>query len=179
MFRKEKTTQIAAKLLMPAGGSMPYISLIKLLYIADRKMLTTWGTPMTFDTWFAMPWGPVLSDTLDHIKAIPQKGDYWSSHITTRGYDVSLAENPGDDLLSSAEDEIITATFNEHGDKDWRDLVQYTHEFPEWTDPSGSSRRITYEEVLVGAGFSEDEIADIVDSIESEKRMDEIGHWKK
>ena len=67
MLHITTTTQLAARFLHKAGGSMPYLKLLKLMYYADRQMLITRGTLITFDKWVAMKLGPVLSSTYDLI----------------------------------------------------------------------------------------------------------------
>jgi hypothetical protein len=46
MFTNEKLTQAAAYLLKAAGGALNYTAFLKLFYLADKKMLVEWGTPI-------------------------------------------------------------------------------------------------------------------------------------
>lgn len=172
MFLENKTTQAAARLIKLSGGKMPYLALMKLLYLADKRMLLTWGIPMTYDHWVSMKHGPVLSETLNLMKGLPA-GDagYWSGHVQKSGYDVSLTHDPGDELLSEAEDAIIDQVFAEHGSKDKWELVQYTHTFAEWSDPGDSSRRISYREVLENEGASRDTIEGVLKNIAAQEEM--------
>src|SRR5207249_3792384 len=64
-FNERKATQAAAHLLRLRGGSMSYLKLIKLLYLADREALLRWGRPISTDCYMAMDRGPVLSRVLD------------------------------------------------------------------------------------------------------------------
>ena len=171
MFLEAKTTQIAGKLIQKAGGKLSFLSLLKLLYFADKQMLLDWGVPMTYDEWYAMPHGPVLSKTYNLIKAAPENSGTWGLHIRRNEWDVELINDPGDDLTSEAEDEIIEKIFGEHGRKSKWQLRDLTHELPEWNDPGGSSNRITYKEVLQVAGLSADAIKEILDNIEVEKAL--------
>jgi uncharacterized phage-associated protein len=158
---------------------MPYIVLLKLLYLADKEMLLTWGVPMTYDHWYAMKYGPVLSNTLNIIKASAAKntsarsheGDYWDQHIRKDGYDLELVGDPGDDLLSEAEEAIIDKVFEEHGKKDKWALVDWTHELPEWTNPGDSSYPITYDQVLRIEGRSAEAIEDLMANIKVEDEL--------
>ena len=45
-FDERKAAQAASVLLERHGGSMPYIKLIKLLYLADREALIESGLPI-------------------------------------------------------------------------------------------------------------------------------------
>ena len=165
MFREDKTTQMAGQFLARSGGSMPYLLLMKLLYIADKQMHVRHVKPITYDRWFSMARGPVLSSTYDLIKAGPNRSTYWSDHIATSGYDVVLKANPGDDDLSRAEDAIIDQTFREWGHKDQWDVVELTHNFPEWKDPGTSSDPIPYERVLRSGGIPRAQLEDILEDI--------------
>lgn len=170
MFKEEKTTQIAAQFLQRAGGKMPYIKLLKLIYYADREMLQRWGIPMTYDRWFSMKCGPVLSATYDLIKS--NAGSIWSKFIVSEGHDVVLRSDPGNGELSKAESKIIEDTFNEHGDKDKWDLVCETHDLPEWVDPGEGAVEITYRTVLEVQGIPLPEIDKIIENIEDENAVD-------
>ena len=66
-FREDKATQAAARLLRHAGGRMEYLKLIKLLYLAERESLVTLGSPLTYDACWSLPYGPILSATLDRV----------------------------------------------------------------------------------------------------------------
>lgn len=165
MFRQDKSTQMAAQFLQLAGGRMPYIALLKLLYLADKEMLLRWGKPVTYDRWVSMRKGPVLSATYDLIKAPDTRPTYWNSHIQTVDHEVRLVDAPGSDALSQAEDAIIAEVFQEHGSKDRWDLVDLTHELPEWSDPGSGTVEITYADVLKVEGLSAEEIRDTLDNI--------------
>jgi uncharacterized phage-associated protein len=172
MLREKKTVQAAAEFLKRNGGKMDYIKLLKLLYYTDREMLLRFGALMTYDRWFAMKCGPVLSATYDLIKQNSES--IWSKHIRTEGYTLVLMDDPGDDELSVAEKKVIDETFKKHGDKSKWDLVDETHHLPEWDDPGEGSHAITYREVLEVEGVPLDEIDKIVESIEAENEMDRI-----
>ncbi len=170
MFKEEKTTQIAAQFLLRADGKMPYIKLLKLIYYADREMLQRWGIPMTYDRWYSMKCGPVLSSTYDLIKS--NSGNIWSKFISSEGYDVVLRSDPGNGELSKAENEIIGDTFNEHGGKDKWELVCETHDLPEWVDTGEGAVEITYRTVLEVQGVPLPDIDKIIENIDSENAVD-------
>ena len=177
MYSSEKTTQAAAKFVKMAGGAMPYIVLLKLLYLADREMLVKWGIPMTYDAWYSMKHGPVLSNTYDAIRQTPlvdgeaEGGNYWAKHFRKKNYDLHLVSDPGDELLSKAEDEIIERIFGKQGSKTKWELVDWTHELPEWNDPGNSSVPITYETVLLAEGFTPDVIAQKMNHIHAAREI--------
>jgi uncharacterized phage-associated protein len=167
MFREDKTTQMAGRFLKMADGRMPYIVLMKLLYLADKEMLLKWDKPITYDQWYSMKCGPVLSATYDLIKG-SKSDSYWKRHIQTVGYDAVLEGDPGDGALSRAEDEIVDAIFAEHGGKEQWDLVNWTHDLPEWRHPGKSASKITYETVLQVEGMSAEVIDNILRNIKAQ-----------
>lgn len=170
MFKEEKTIQIAAQFLKHTDGRMPYIKLLKLMYYADREMLQRWGVPMTYDRWYSMKCGPILSATYDLIKSNAES--IWSVYIRTEEYDIVLRSDPRNDELSRAESEIIEETFNDHGDKDKWTLVCDTHNLPEWVDPGERTVEITYRTVLEVEGVPLPEIDKIIGNIETENAVD-------
>ena len=67
-FDERKAAQAASVLLDRHEGRMPYIKLLKLLYLADREALIETGLPITGDRFVSLKFGPVLSRVLDLIK---------------------------------------------------------------------------------------------------------------
>jgi hypothetical protein len=78
-----------------------------------------------------------------------------------------LIQPPGDDELSRAEEAVIDGVFAEHGAKGRWELVDFTHDLPEWQDPNGGSIPIAYRDILKVAGKTEAEIIAIEREIES------------
>lgn len=165
MYREDKTTQMAARLLQLADGRMPFVKLLRLLYLADKQMLLRWGKPITYDRWIAMSFGPVLSATYDLIKRAEELS-YWSSHLRTEGCDVVLQSDPGSDTLSRAEERIIDDVFTEYGRRDEWEIAVKLPPLPEWEEPGNASKEITYQTVLEVEGLPAEVIADILDNIE-------------
>ena len=83
-FNERKATQAAAHLLRLHGGRMSCMKLIKLLYLADREALLTWGRPISTDRYVSMDRGPVLSRVLDLATdgGDPGTPSIWASSIT-------------------------------------------------------------------------------------------------
>ena len=164
-FNEAKTAQTAARLLKNCGGSLNYMKLLKLLYLVDREALEQWGRPVTTDRYVSMDKGPVLSRTFDLITygAAPGETSTWNTLISpARGYSVSLlTENPPDEELSRAEEELIDGVCQRFGAMDQWSLVDYVHTLPEWHDPEGTSTPIEYSDILRALGKSEDEISEI------------------
>lgn len=170
VFNERKSAQAAAYLLRQAGGSMPYIKLMKLLYLADRQSIVETGLPITGDRLVSMDRGPVLSRVLDFITyGRFDAASSWPKYVTPKdGYDVHIVPgNNETDELSEYEIDVlneVTAKFG-HFDK-WK-LVDLTHDLPEWTNPSGHSVDIEIGTILRDAGKSDKEIAEIASQSEA------------
>ena len=166
VFDERKAAQAAAHLLHRHGGSMPYIKLIKLLYLADRRAFIETGHPITGDRLVSMKNGPVLSNVLDLIRHTGGRDhSVWHEYVSdadaryavTATCPSELAEV--DDELSEYERGLLDAIFLEHGGANEWDLVNYTHTLPEWTDPKQSSAPIDPRAILKSEGFTKKEIA--------------------
>lgn len=150
MFREDKATHLAAYLINRSGGTCSYLTLLKMMYHADREMLLRWGMPITFDTWVSTKNGPVLSSIYNQIINEKPNTSYWGYHISTAGTDVVLTCGPGDDSLSDAEIQAADKGFGEFGALSYNQAIKHAHKiFSEWKDPGVSgSIPITYEDVL-------------------------------
>ncbi|WP_371436578.1 Panacea domain-containing protein [Polaromonas sp.] len=169
MFNERKAAQAAAFLLYRAGGRLPLLKLVKLLYLSERHSLKEYGDTITGDSFVAMPHGPVLSMTYDHINGgQPVVEGGWTAWVADRsGNDVALRDasmigNPEHDLLALSETDIecLEAVWAEFGRMDRWDLVKYTHSeaCPEWEDPKGSSRPIPPARLFKAFGRNPQEV---------------------
>ena len=164
MFREDKTTQMAARFLQLAGGCLPCIQMLKLLYSADKQMLIEHGKPITYDRWFALKYGPMLSSTYKLIKGTVHPS-YWASYIKTENSDVTLSSDPGTDALSTAEDRIIGKVFAEYKSHEKWPVAPIVYDLPEWKFLEDTSKELTYEAVLRVEGFDEEDITAILENI--------------
>lgn len=160
-FREDKATQAAARILRYAGGQMEYLKLIKLLYLSERESLLTLGSPLTYDAYWSLPYGPILSATLDRVNQGQLYRDgYWARYIAPKSdYCISLRdEDVPNDQLSPAEEEVIDRVLAKYGEMRQWDLVELTHRLPEWENPNGSALPIDPATILRNEGFPEEEI---------------------
>ena len=146
-FNEKKSAQAAAHLLRSHGGRMPYIALIKLLYLADRESLIQTGSPITGDRMVSMKNGPVLCEILDAIRGedLPQvQPAAWYDYVTApSNYEVCLkTPEPEQDELSPFELRVLGDVHVKFGGLDRWALVRYTHALPEWRDPGASVRPV-------------------------------------
>ena len=176
-YREDKATQAAACLLRLHGGAMSHMKLIKLLYLADREALLRWGRPISFDWYFSLPHGPVLSFTLDKINADrdPEALSYWHRFISERqGHEVMLLAQAPQDELSAAEQGLLGDIFRTFGKMSQWELRDFSHRLPEWRDPQGSRLPIELRDILAAEGRTEEDIEEIEDALQAEASAHEI-----
>lgn len=174
-YREDRATQAAARLLHLRGGTMAYLKLMKLLYLADRKALVDLGRPITYDRFVSMEHGPVLSQTLNVMKG-KVDAPYWSLYISPADdHEVHLlTDDPPREKLSRAEEAILDSVFAEYGHYERFALRDFTHTFPEWHNPGQSSMDISLHEMLTGQGLSDDAANAIEASLQDEIALDAL-----
>ncbi len=161
-FDERKAAQAASVLLDRHDGRMPYIKLIKLLYLADREALIETGVPITGDRFVSMKLGPVLSRVFDLIKEpSPAEDSVWHSYVAREYFDAVLVGPAETDHLSEYDEEVLGEIFDSCGSEKWPFVVARTHALPEWTDPGRSSTPIEPEDILRYAGFSDEEVESV------------------
>jgi len=176
-FDEQKITEAASILLQMNGGRMPYLRLLKLLYLADREALEKWERPITTDHHVSMKYGPTPSNTYDIImQRLVGKGDYWHSYITRpKNYSIQLKGDPPKMAkLSRAEIDLLKEVYEKHREKDRWALSRLTHRLPEFHDPGDSSIPIPLEEILEALQFTKEDIKRIRAEIQLEANIEAI-----
>ena len=173
VFDDRKAAQAAAFLLSKTNGSMNYIKLLNLMYLADRRAFVESGYPITGARMVSMDRGPMLSEVYAQITWGDEAETSWSQAITSpANFSVSVREEGGRfQYLSDYDEEVLSQVFDEYGDWDERTLVRFTHTLPEWKDPDGSSLPIDMRIILEEAGKSSEEIQDVAALVESIRVM--------
>lgn len=171
-FNERKATQVAARFLAAAGGKMPYMSLLKLMYFTDREALFRWGAPVTNDAYYSMNHGPILSRVKDLIVEERIDKGFWGQHISSpKEYKIKLIADAGNDQLSKAEERLIDEVYAENRQFDQWQLSKISHDLPEWQDPEGTSIRIDIEDILAAGGFARKEREAIVRDLKGLRMM--------
>lgn len=168
-----------------AGGRLPLLKLMKLLYLAERESLRVFGEPISGDKLVSMPHGPVLSKTLDMMNG--WGGDSqggWNAWIEDRsGHDLALRDpsmirSPEEDLLelSDGDIEVLDSVWSQYGHMGKYDLVAYTHSdgCPEWEDPQGSSRPIPTAKLLKVLGYDDDALRSVIQHLHEQARLNAV-----
>jgi uncharacterized phage-associated protein len=176
-YNPRKAAQAAAYLVCLNGGQMDMFSLIKILYLSDRKSLSQRGRPITGDAMVSMPHGPVLSRIYDEIKTTPEEEQTpWYELLTERdAHTISLRqEKPPSDELSDYERGILAETHGHYSHFAMSELRKLTHRLPEYTDPQGSSLQIDPATILKQEGWSDEDIRDAAMTASEELFFSEV-----
>ena len=178
----KKLMDAARYLLSRNGGRLNYTKLIKLLYLADRKHLQLYDSPITGDSYVSMKMGPVLSSLFDLLKEKSKDARNqvaWNLRFETISNDVLTTTRPdypsSTGELSRAEKITLSSVDDEFKKRDYRWMVDYVHELPEWqSPPSGSMRALPLEAILRALGKDEDHIRFILGEMESYEKEDKL-----
>ncbi len=173
VFEERLAAQAAAWLLRRHGRPMPSITLIKLLYLADRRAFIETGYPITGDRMVATPHGPMLGNILDLTAwGAREEGSAWSELVTAPSGHCVTATGPatGDELadygaLSDYDCDLLDAIHDEYAAMDCWALADVTRALPEWRDPGESSVPIDPRDILRDIGYTDKLIAQVEDNV--------------
>lgn len=161
MYNPVKAAQVIAYLARKVPNrTLDVIKAIKLVYLADRESITTFGAPILDERRVSMPHGPVNSVTYSHINGerdLDACG--WSAFLEDRAnHQLAVKSNVTDDdldELSEADIQCLDAVWEKFGHMGKWDIVDWTHRrenVPEWEDPHGSSETIPLERIMSMVG---------------------------
>ena len=183
MFCERKAAQIAAYLLNKANGSMPHLKLMKLMYLADRLCYERYERSMSNDDAVSMDYGPVLSKTYNLMKGETESAS-WSSYISPiKNNEISLVADISSSSLdgeifffklgklSRADVKVLDEVYSMYEHMTQFDLSDYTHEFPEWQNPHGSSVPISVAAILRAVGKEPEVIEQVVEELEEREEL--------
>ena len=157
------------KLNKPSGlSALPILTILKLLFLADRYSLRTYSKMVSNDKYYAMKKGPVASVAYNILKGDFKEvdtltGEYKEDFDKTLGrlrngvYPISSLTRDDLEYLSDSDIEALDIVFKKYGKMSEQELIKNTHNYPEWTrhkkslDKSSSKR----EEVLIKDFFEE------------------------
>jgi len=158
-FQPEAAVQAAGYLLAHLGRRVDKVKLMKLMYLADRDHFIKHGRPITGDSQWALPHGPVPSCTLNLLNTGDDEegGSYSAAHIGAIDRQYVLKADPGFTMILGTACEVLNDVLQRYGDKHTWALRDLTHGLPEFLEchVPGSSAPIPYEVILrhYGAQF--------------------------
>jgi uncharacterized phage-associated protein len=117
------------------------LSLIKLLFLVDKYHLIRYGRTVTNDEYWAMKIGPVGTTAKDilnfdedfltktGLKYAQENLKKVGQHVFEKGASCGIDEF---DMLSETDIEALDFIIKKFGRMNKRDLIKYTHNYPEW-----------------------------------------------
>lgn len=170
----EKVVQLMRFFAEKLGGKVSDVKLMKLMYFTDRLSIEETGYPLSYDDYYSMNRGPILSGAKNIIDRYENPLYVAAFNQTVackspKGYSVNLLslkapgvdtenlEEDDFDLLSQTDREIVQRVLDKMGALDDDNVVVYAHDkkvCPEWEWADGSSKPIKIESILSHLGYS-------------------------
>lgn len=181
MFNERKTAQMAAFFLGQNQESrMSHLKLMKLLYLADREAVRSFGFSISGDRMVSMPHGPVLSMTLNlmggDIESCPGGWEEWISD--KEDHEISLRQPLNTDSLDElapAEIEVLRTVWQQFGAMGKWEIRDWTHHHcAEWENPRGSSNPISFERLAQALGFDAVAAKELSTQNQAEQEIDRL-----
>jgi uncharacterized phage-associated protein len=112
------------------------LSILKLLFFAERYHMRKYARMITDDTFFAMRLGPVASAAKEMMDTIDASDSYSGKFLQTVNTNYFKSKQKfsqdGYDFLSETDKEALDFAFDTFGHLSSHDLVEETHKYPEW-----------------------------------------------
>jgi uncharacterized phage-associated protein len=195
-FSFKKATQALNFFARESGGYIDKLKALKLLYFADRYHLRKHGRAITNDTYFAMKLGPVASGMKDLAELGPfladEEREYAEQYLETPKPNlVSSIRSIDQSVLSKSDLEALHTVWKWVGHLNCSELVDLSHEYPEWKQHeaelriSGISRvKMDYRDFLDDPeggvdphySLSEQERLDRVETLDEAARVERL--WR-
>ncbi len=153
---------------------------VKFLYLADKEHLNRYGRPITFETYYALPFGPVASHALDMLEGDKKvleeaKIDCLPFAVQTLGK-LRFIREPlreiNHDLFSRSDLKVFDRIIEEYGDKTFDELYHITHSHfayrKAWARrPSGTRREIMDYEDMIDESPAKDKLVEELETVAS------------
>jgi len=152
-FDNAKALAVLTYMLKLLNGRSDKHQLIKMMYWIERSSIIETGFPVFFDQAYSLPYGPILSQTLDNINSSNCETSPWYGYIRLEAPHNVILIKAGDlDELSQYDEEQIKATVAKFGSTTFNDRTDYFHLLPEYTKVSNGERAdISYRVILESA----------------------------
>lgn len=137
-FNYKKAVQALNFLAEKNGSPLNKMKAIKLIWLADRLHLRTYGRTITGDVYFALPYGPVPSTTRDilEINSFSLSDDelnYSNEYLViTDKLNYNTNKVPNTKVFSKTDLDILEKILEKYGAFDQFTLSKLSHQFPEW-----------------------------------------------
>lgn len=167
-FDEHRAVQAASILLDRAGGSMDYLKLVKLLYLADRASLIETEVPITDDHYASMKHGPTPCQVLELIlQEQPREDSIWHRYIKREHFVAHLCGSVEREQLSESNVDLLNEIYETYGQLRPSEVVSETQALPEWRDPGETAIPIDPADIFRYAGYSDYAIELVTENAEA------------
>jgi len=137
-FNHKKAVQSLNFFALKEGGTINNMKAIKLIWLSDRTHLRKYGRPIIMDQYFALPYGPVPTNTKDLITnqtsflsedEIIYRNEFISEKYQ---YNFSSIKHIDTKVFSKTDLSTMEAVYEEFGNLDQFELSKISHNYPEW-----------------------------------------------
>jgi len=144
----------ALEVLLYIGRRVPDLySAVKVLYFADKEHLERYGRQISGDTYVAMDWGPVPSETYDLVKCA--RGDHRRDFGLPVKETLAICDRkvlcpkrePDLDLLSESDMECLDFAIERYGGLNFDELSRLSHEEPAYKE-AGKDEYMELESIV-------------------------------
>lgn len=143
------------------GHPIEKLAAVKLLFFADRYHLRKYGRLISEDTYYALPHGPVASNSLNIINEILINENAgvdreYLKRESVKSFSASSEEYELE-YLSDTDKEALSFAVEHFGNMDTWDLRNLTHDYPEWKRYKHTlENELSKREPIVMSDFFED-----------------------
>ncbi len=186
-FNHKKAVQTLNYFANKNGGAINKMKAIKLIWLSDRAHLRRYGRPIIMDQYFALPYGPIPSNTKDlaevNLFSSDDEVSYRNKFINVIDkYNFQSVEKVDENVFSQTDLSILESVYSEFGNLSEFELSELSHIYPEWKKhEAGLANKIAsrfqmnyldfFENPTTGNGaiFNEsDELKDLAKEVYSE-----------
>jgi uncharacterized phage-associated protein len=138
-FNYKKATQALNFFANKFGGEIDTLMAMKLVWLADRLHIRTYGRSITDDQYFAMKLGPVASKTYDIAKKSPflsiEQMQYSTQFLTIKDNQkqrVISTDTVDETVFSKSDLKVLNSISDNFSNMTKWQLSDYSHLFDEW-----------------------------------------------
>ena len=176
-FRAAAAAEAVAHILLWSDGSRDRYSLMKIVYLAERKALEKHKWPIFFDKMICMRFGMVPQGIFDLIRSRETHPE-WDRYVERAVEDdyVVYMKNPprSHTHLSPAQADLLRQAYEDNANKSFGQLKEEGHRLPEWEHPGDSSIRRTMPEILKAIGYVDSDIESLLKTMACERQLEDI-----
>jgi len=136
-FNHKKAVQCLNYFAGRNGGIINKMKAIKLVWLSDRAHIRRYGRPIIMDQYFALPYGPIPSNTTDlaevNVFSSEDEVNYRNQYINVIDKFTFQSINKVDEKVFSQTDlSVLENVYSEFGILSEFELSEISHIYPEW-----------------------------------------------